>query len=155
MLNIQNFLNNLTKNLLGKKAWGVKRGIGSFITLEFGNALTIDESAQYMHGEWHLWLYLCSWRMDTETTTLAACEDKLEKIDAALKELEGKAIKSITICNFALDTIFEFEGNIYLKTFSIYSEEPEENEHWMLFIPDNKVFVAGPGKHWTCEASNS
>jgi len=36
--------------LLGQKAWDVSLGVGSFITIEFGAPLSIEETAK-IHGE--------------------------------------------------------------------------------------------------------
>ena len=81
--------------------------------------------------------------------TLAASEDSMERIDAALAQIQGKAIKSISITNFALDAVFEFEGGIFVRSFSIYTDESEDREHWILQTPEKKAFIAGPGKTWS------
>ena len=153
---VQEFIDNITQNLIGKKAWQAERDVGCFISFDFGEAShfvrtrkVTGEEFQFDIGEWYLWLYLCSWRIDTENMTLAASEDSMERIDAALAQIQGKAIKSISITNFALDAVFEFEGGIFVRSFSIYTDESEDSEHWILYAPEKKAFIAGPGKTWS------
>lgn len=138
--------------LLGQKAWGVSLGIGSFITLEFGNILPRDENHQSNHGEWHLWIYCCGWRLEENNEVLAASEDTRSKLENAVQRLEGLAIESIQRLNSAGDTVFTFEQQIILRTFSIYSEE---FEHWMLYMPDGNVLSTGPGSGWSYESSRA
>ncbi|MEH2094221.1 hypothetical protein [Nostoc sp.] len=68
-----------------------------------------------------------------------------------VKLMEGLAIKSIEILAPACDTIIYFEDEVILRLFSIYSEE---NEHWMLFTPDENTLVMGPGTSWSYESSS-
>lgn len=153
---VQEFLDKITQGLIGKKAWQAERDVGSFISFDFGEAShfvrtrkVTGEEVQFDIGEWYLWLYLCAWRIDTENMTLAASEDSMERIDAALAQIQGKAIQSISITNFALDAVFEFEGGIFVRSFSIYTDESKDRIHWRLRTSENMVFLAGPGKTWS------
>ena len=62
---VQEFLDKITQDLIGKKAWQAKNGVGSFITFDFGEAshfvrtrTVTGEEFQFDIGEWYLWLYL-------------------------------------------------------------------------------------------------
>lgn len=138
----------IIKDIIGKKAWGVKLGHGSFITIEFGHPKSDGSIYSAIHGEWHLWVYLCSWRIERGDSFLVGCEDERSKIESVIKEIENKVLLKFDISFPSLDAVLEFEDEIYLSTFSIISEDDEGGgQHWMLFMPNDKVLVAGPGTY--------
>lgn len=67
--------------IAGLPSWEVRRGHGSFVTLEFGaprveisdvqalrkpiagETLEVPSRSAYVHGEWHLWIYCCEWSL--------------------------------------------------------------------------------------------
>ena len=64
-------MSSLIKPLEGNSARNVKLGHGSFITIDFGEnrAIEISTKKGIIHrfrGEWHLWTYMCAWRLDKE-----------------------------------------------------------------------------------------
>lgn len=137
--------------LLGQRAWGVSLGVGSFLTLEFGKPLPLREN-QRPHGEWHLWIYYCAWRLEKEDKILSASEDDRYKIEAAVQHLEGLSLQSIELFPPAGDAVFMFEQQIVLRVFAIYSEE---YEHWLLYEPDGNVLSVGPGSDWSYQNSRA
>ena len=139
-------------SILGKTAWGVSLGVGSFVTLEFGNPIQQSVELQRTHGEWHLWIYCCEWRLEEGDKVLAASEDERTKIETAIQRLEGMALQSIDILRPAWDTIFKFEDDVILRLFSVHSED---YENWMLYTPDGNVLTIGPGASWSYESSSS
>lgn len=138
-------------SLIGKKAWNVSLGEGSFITIEFGKPCLSAENATKIHGEWHLWIYCCAWRLEQENEVIAASEDPRSKLEEAIKKLEGLRIQSIDLFSPAFDTLLTFEQQTFLRLFPIYSEE---YEHWMLFTPDENVLTIGPGTDWSYGSAN-
>jgi hypothetical protein len=126
--------------LVGEKGWGASLGVGSFLTLEFGSK--IKASGGYVHGEWHLWIYYCAWRIERGPRVLAASEDDRPLIKKTVALLNGKTLTEVRVTSPMMDTLFAFEGALALKTFGIYSQDAE---HWMLFTPDQKVLTIGPG----------
>jgi len=78
--------------LLGQKAWGVSLGYGSFLTIEFGQPLPSNNEQQKIHGEWHLWLYNCAWRLEEGDKILAASEDERNNLEVAVHRLENLTI---------------------------------------------------------------
>ncbi|BAZ14456.1 hypothetical protein NIES4071_63000 [Calothrix sp. NIES-4071] len=135
--------------LLGQKAWGVSLGVGSFLTLEFGQPLSNTNGHQHVHGEWHLWIYNCVWRLEEAGKVLAASEDERNKIESAIVRLEGLSLQSIDLQPPIWDTVFTFENQVILRLFSIYSED---YEHWMLYTPDGNVLSLGPGSNWSYDS---
>lgn len=134
--------------LRGKKAWGVEKGVGSFVTLEFGSP--IHESNERTHGEWHLWLYGCAWRLEAGLcTVLAGSGDSSNRIEAAIQLLTGLTLEEIDITSPALDTAITFSEQVTLRLFPI--SQDTELEHWMLYTPDGNVLVVGPNTSWSYE----
>ncbi|NET57600.1 MAG: hypothetical protein F6K47_15995 [Symploca sp. SIO2E6] len=76
----------LIKPIISHKAWGASLGVGSFITLEFGNPLPSSKERQKTHGEWHLWIYCCAWRIEEGNEVLASSEDPRAKIESSMAE---------------------------------------------------------------------
>ncbi|HBL58647.1 MAG TPA: hypothetical protein DDZ80_09060 [Cyanobacteria bacterium UBA8803] len=142
----------LINPILSRKAWGASLGVGSFITLEFGDSLPPNQKRQRTHGEWHLWIYCCAWRIEKGNEVLASSEDPREKLELAVQQLEGLALNSIQLLPPAWDTVFSFDEEVFLRSFSIYSEE---SEHWMLYTPDGNVLSVGPGSSWSYESSST
>ncbi|MFF1868563.1 hypothetical protein [Kitasatospora herbaricolor] len=127
--------------LLGQRAWNVRRGIGSFVTIEFGRPLKPDANGN-VHGEYHLWIMMAAWRLETADQVIVGSED--QDLDQALARLEGRLLTEVLIRPPALETRFDFAG-LRLETFPIYRRDPEEGEydHWILWLGDGDVLVAG------------
>ncbi len=82
--------------LKGNTPWGVRLGVGSFLTMEFGRpeANLVGRTA---HGEFHLWLYMCSWRIEMGEKIIAGSEDERPAIEAALKNLILGSVEKIEL----------------------------------------------------------
>ncbi len=137
--------------LLQQKAWGVSLGFGSFLTLEFGQPLPPSEERQKIHGEWHLWLYNCAWRLEEDDKILAASGDERHKLETAIHRLEGLTLQSVNLLSPAWDVVFTFEHQVVLRLFTIYSQD---YEHWFLYVPDGNVLSVGPGSSCSWESSS-
>ena len=126
--------------LEGKRAWGVSLGFGSFITLEFGSR--VRTLGGRIHGEWHLWIYDCAWRIEKAGKVMAASEDDRSLLRRTVMILNRRKLTNVKMGQPMSDTVFAFEGGVTLKTFGVYSRDAE---HWMLFTPGGKVLTIGPG----------
>ena len=144
------------QSLIGKPAWGVALGDGSFLTLEFGEALQAETVAndsqsekRKIHGTGHLWVYCCAWRIETPDDVLAYSEDDRSRLTTIVHVLNGKSLESVEI-NFPHgDTLLHFSGRLILRLIPIHAHH---YEHWMLYIPEG-VLVFGPGTNWQFEAA--
>lgn len=139
--------------LVGKKARNVQLGYGSFITIDFGKDLLVEVKTKkgidtFNRGEWHLWVYMAAWRLDQGDRVLIGAGDDREEIAKELTTLEGKQFVRAIILNTSFDTVLEFQDDVKLNLFSF---KTKESDQWMLFMPDRKVFTAGPGNTWTYE----
>lgn len=58
---------NLFSEVIGLEARNAQLGYGSFITFDFGKDILIKgkkSSNDFEIGEWHLWVYMCTWRLE-------------------------------------------------------------------------------------------
>lgn len=147
---------NLFQKIAGIKPTRVKLGHGSFITIDFGRDIpeqvkTRNGLVTKYFGEWHLWIYMCDWRIDKDKKPFVGCEDTREKIESSLPELAERELKGVEILNNAFDAKLTFGNNIELHLFSFYTQDEKQ---WMLFTPENKVFIAGPNSEWSYHDSD-
>lgn len=138
--------------LYGIPCWHVHQGHGSFLTFEFGSPrhevgpvreLTPDDPRSprrqrlvTVHGEWHLWIYCCGWRIAQDGNVLAANESTRECIAGACRKLDGQALSEMTFSAEGGGSRFRFDLGGKLNT-GPYDEELYEQ--WMLFCPDGLV----------------
>jgi hypothetical protein len=135
------------QSFIGKPAWDVELGEGSFLTLEFGESVVPSETDRKLHGTGHLWVYCCAWRIETPDDVLAYSEDERSRLASIVHVLNGKSLESVEI-NFPHgDTLLHFSGRLILRLIPIHSQT---YEHWMLYTPEG-VLVFGPGTEWQFE----
>ncbi|MGB6431700.1 MAG: hypothetical protein WBF06_14025 [Candidatus Acidiferrales bacterium] len=129
----------IVSTLKGKAPWGVRLGHGSFVTMEFGDP---DPRAggRVIHGEWHLWLYMCNWRIEAKHRIFAGSNDDRKAIEATLGDLSFDSIESIDVIQPSLDLSIQFRSGIRILTFSSSSDHDEEE--WKLFTPGGKCLLA-------------
>ena len=115
--------------------------------MEFGKPVQPAKANKRVHGEWHLWLYGCAWRIEENERVLVSSEDDRSKIEEEIQRLEGRILQSFELLTPALDAVVTFEGDIVLRLFSVYTEDMDS---WMLFTPE-KVITVGPAGQWSYE----
>jgi hypothetical protein len=100
--------------IIGKPAWQVKCGHGSFITLEFGDPeleilepkmVEFSESEKikkefskrriYIKGQWQLWLQYCNWKITTRSNLFANNDSNHDTINNCLNEVGGQILQSV------------------------------------------------------------
>jgi hypothetical protein len=129
--------------------WSVEQGYGSFLTFEFGQPhLEVREPllenakkhlryrAVKVHGEWHLWIYCCSWEIYLNSRLIAHSESPRRKIRNALKYINGQKIIKVEIDCETADTVFYFDLGGVLRT-EHYNDDIYEQ--WMLYEPQGNV----------------
>lgn len=134
----------------------IKLGYGSFLTIDFGKEvteeiLTREGKETLSFGEWHLWIYMCAWRIDLSNEPFIGSDDDRQFIQEKLVNLNDKKLLLFSVINSAFDSVLKFESDYELKLFSF---NVRENEQWKFFTPEQKVFIAGPGNSWCYRSSN-
>lgn len=143
---------SLMSPLLGMPCWGVKRGQGSFLTLEFGapsvsvrEPITSESGSAkvrralarrhvVVHGAWHLWIYCCEWRVESGGRTVGD-SSAWRRIDAAARVLDGQKLIGITLAPRGARTKFVFDLGAVLET----RPYDRTSEQWSLYTPTGRV----------------
>ena len=90
--------------ILGLHAWQVKKGHGSFLTLEFGDPhFVIDEPTAHrpnrriatIVGDWSLFIYCCGWTITQGDEQFAHNEAEDTEIMKATTQLDGQSLKKV------------------------------------------------------------
>lgn len=101
--------------LIGQLVWSVRRGVGTFLTMEFGEAhLMVREPVEPRAGtnakvrralrerrvtptgEWHLWVQHADWRLATNGGAVASDWTSAGDVDARLRELDGQKLVGVS-----------------------------------------------------------
>ncbi len=141
--------------LIGYKVSNVSLGIGSYLTMDFGKISEIQVSSKHKvrRGEWHLWIQYCPWRIEAREKVIAGSDDPRDRLERAIKYLEGQTLESVIFTAPAPDVSFIFGKDIVLKLFPFNSTG--EYEDWCLYTPDRNVLVFGGAKPWSYFPSNT
>lgn len=128
--------------IIGKKTWDIKLSPYHFVTFEFGKPIPPDYEGGKIHGEFHLWLYDCDWRIQKSNAILAELTDDYsdKQIQDVLKDIEGLAVIDIVLIEPNWNTNIRFDQDVSL---SIYSNSLDDI-NYTLFIPGDKALVFGP-----------
>ncbi len=147
-------LTDYFSDLIGIPGWHVQQGYGSFLTFEFGlprqeifsvrkrrvseNYPASQRRLVTIHGDWHLWIYCCGWKILQEGKHLAHHESDRENIERACQVLNGQEINSINIDLETKHTQFCFDLGGFLET-GPYDDELKKQ--WFIYCPDKNVFT--------------
>lgn len=140
----------LLSQIIGMRITRSKLGYGSFITMDWGNDIveelkTKDGTEKQIFGEWHLWVYMCAWRLEKSGDPIIGAGDERDIIQPKIPLLIGKKLLQAQVLNNSFDVILHFEQGYRLLLFSF---EVEDSEQWLFFTPNRKVFTAGPRTNW-------
>lgn len=156
--------------IIGLPAWSVRRGYGTFLTMEFGQpSLVIREpmnSSQpsdklarerevrrlvSVQGQWHLWLYCSTWRVFDQVRGLIGDSSSRLSIDMAAKYLDGQALQRAQLVRRPFKTVLEFDLGASLEIVP-YSRQ---DELWMLYEPEGSVLTVRADRKYSYELGSS
>ena len=152
-------VSDLFQPLIGLAAWQVKRGVGTFFTMEFGPPrLEVREPKKQFTGpvsepvrrilqgrkisvlgEWHFWLQYCDWQIRTASSFVASDEEDNAKLDTVLREVDGQILtlanddSTNSTCNFTFD--------LGAKLTVTPSAEFEGEDLWTLYRRDSPTYA--------------
>ncbi|QGZ65580.1 hypothetical protein [Paraburkholderia acidisoli] len=138
----------------GHPAWSVKKGHGSFLTLEFGPpslrirepGLASPDASEKVRellgrrqvtvtGNWRLWIYCCNWSIELGGKEVAHNESPDDDITFAAQRLDGQKLLSVARGSTPSSWVFAFDLSGVLRTW------PYDNdlsvEQWLLYERDS------------------
>lgn len=137
--------------LYGKPCWSVWKGIGSFLTLNFGKPhLRIREpiaahpgASKYVReslerrnaivkGDWRLWIYCCDWEVRNKGRLIGRSSSSDKRIEQTARFLNGEKLVHFTLLPKGVRCVFEFDLRTVLET----KPFSKNHEQWLLFEPD-------------------
>lgn len=144
--------------LIAQRCWLVRKGHGSFLTLEFGEpnlSVRAEPSSKHLkrpmvtvQGDWHLWIYICHWQIMETGAEIAVSESTDEAIAKGVRAIDGKMLIDLAVDPRTGASRFGFELETVLHTSPIDAE----SEIWMLYAPDGNVLTARGDGHYTWHA---
>lgn len=156
------------RDVLGLPCWGVKRGWGSFLTLDFGEprlvirepihstseSLKVRRSLSrrhvYVSGAWHFWIYDCNWVVRTGTRIVGDSSTR-RRVDRGARELDGQQqLVGVLLAKRGARTRFIFDLGSVLET-RPYSRKGEQ---WMLFMPGRRILTFRADRRYTLGRSD-
>lgn len=135
----------------------IRLGHGSFLTLDFGKEIieevtTRNSKKTFVFGEWHVWIYMCNWRIDCYDNGLIGSGDDRDSIQQKLSEWQDVILRGFSVINSSFDAVLEFDQGYAIR---LFSHKTIGNIQWKLFTPQNYTFIAGPGDEWSYRSSDS
>ncbi|WP_162232726.1 hypothetical protein [Sphingomonas sanxanigenens] len=138
--------------VFGHPAWGVSRGHGSFLTMEFGDPeLVVHEwpsglrRSVNVHGAWHLWIYCCRWTLSDKGGRLAERDDADGEIDRAVHLLNGQKLIGVEIDRTSAETRFLFDLGGLLATSPNPNNSDDPDVQWKLMTAETCFKVRADG----------
>ncbi|HEY6945198.1 MAG TPA: hypothetical protein VI431_08655 [Candidatus Acidoferrum sp.] len=113
--------------LVGMSPWNVALGVGSFLTMEFGEPeIHSYGRRKVVHGEWHLWLQDCEWRIEAAGGIFATSDEEHDKLSKKIHRLEFGSLTKAQV-NEHLDLDLVCSPDIRLRA---STPDSSENHQW-------------------------
>jgi hypothetical protein len=128
--------------LLHTPPWKAKLGYGSFLTFDFGQRVKVNG---YVHGEWHLWIYLSQWTLLHGSRELADSDSDRRVISASVRRLEGVPLSEVQFEQEQARTTFVFDDFRLMVSPADYLDDTDERDnYWLLYMPNHQILKVGP-----------
>ena len=160
--------------ILGMPSWGVAKGYGSSVTMEFGEPQLVvrDPTMRQLriegapsrtwireanvHGQWHLWIYGCEWSLALEGAQLADSGSDGIRMARALHVLNGQALTGVDVSPTDGGSTFGFDLGCLLTTRPAAMDTRNEGpaEQWFLYQPSGDVLTIRGDGHYRVRPGN-
>lgn len=112
----------IVRSLIGLKPWRLKLGIGSFVTIEFGEP-EASPHGRVRHGEWHLWFYMCRWKFVERGQALVDSDDERTLTQKTFENLELGYVESVLIPRTSVNLQLKRSTELLIRTTSTSSKQ--------------------------------
>ena len=143
--------------LVGQLVWSVRRGVGTFLTMEFGSShLSVREpivprsamSARnrrdllrrkvFVTGDWHLWIQHADWKLETVNGSLSSRDDTGSRKDEWLRDLDGQRLMAAAVAKSTRRWTLKFDLGAIL---AIWPATYQAEELWSVHGRDGHIVV--------------
>lgn len=160
---------NPWKALIGQLVWSVRRGVGTSLTMEFGNPhLSIREPIPvtqgsdrvlrdlarrrvFIVGDWHFWIQYGNWAVRMPNMSLSNNDEVGTTLDRSLELLEGQKLESADSIVGTATLILKFDGEAAV---TVSPAEDIQDTLWSLHRWSGEVVVCDHGGSLTMEKAN-
>lgn len=134
--------NEAMLSVLPLKVDAAKHGVGSFIT--------IDMLSQKEKSKFHLWVYLCDWRIAKGGVNVMSSSE-LYKSGSEIELLAGRILRDISIDQIGCTFHLKFDGGVRMSIKSNLDAYTASDDMFMLYFEDGRVLAFSPGRglYWT------
>jgi hypothetical protein len=159
--------------LIGQLAWSVRKGHGSFLTMEFGDphryvrepVIASPSSSPKVKrnlakrrvaivGQWHLWIQYSEWEIATQNYSAKSRDVESSTIVACFDELDGQILLSAASGITPNSTVLKFDlgGELHIRP---WSEAAMDDAQWSLYSRDGNVVAYNTDGSLVIETSGS
>jgi hypothetical protein len=143
--------------LVHLECWNVRRGVGSFITFEFGeprleirepkaksrmtnDPLAVAHSRRLVTvvGRYHFWVQYCDWVLSSDGLKLASSSSSEYQIEQSLARIDGQKLLHVRLD--AASGTFEMKFDLGAILAISPGREFLEDDQWSLFLQDGTVY---------------
>lgn len=144
---------------IGQSVWQVRRGHGSFLTMEFGvphlvvrepivpsadTSGRVRRNLQRRHidvtGDWHFWVQYGDWKISTSDGTLTSEDRPGSQSDECLRDLDGQKLVSVDSGIRQRSCAFRFDLGGFLE---IWPSIEIPDDQWSLYSWDGDIVTCG------------
>ncbi|WP_280838496.1 hypothetical protein [Micromonospora sp. A200] len=93
-----------------------------------------------------IWVHMASWRIESDSEFLTACEDHRDYIRGMVAKLDGRRLSGVSLSPF-LDVTFDFDG-LRLMLFNA-SSRATGVESWSIQLPSGQALFVTSGQTWS------
>ena len=117
-------------NLVSPNAlWQIKKGHGSFVTMDFGDKIKKirKDGSEYFSGQYHLWIYNCGWTLK-KNEEIYLSSDLIDSDNSVkLNDLEGMHLLHIHIESGKGRVSIKLSGGFVFELFPEKDSDPEDD----------------------------
>ena len=154
-------LDDAFRPLIGQFVWSVRRGHGTFLTMEFGAPhLTVREPIAAspgaspkvkknlsrrrvtVVGDWHLWIKHAEWEIHTASFSMRSQDAEFAATDDALNERDGQTLRSASAWTVLNACVLEFDLGAYLQ---IWPSQHVDDDQWSIHEARGRIVSCRTG----------
>jgi hypothetical protein len=145
--------------IIGQLVWLVKRGYGSFLTMEFGSPFLIVREPitaspnspprtrkrlarrrAFIQGDWHFWVEHADWELHVEGDTVTSEDMDRARVDQCLQALDGQRLLSVNPGAALHSLVLEFDLGASLSLRPASDSDDDEDDQWSFHPRDGDIF---------------